>query len=151
MNRTEAASFIGTRLGGYLSVVNRAATDTPGNLQHIIDDSLRAIGIEEADLATIDLPTTTPDETFVVSGLHIQLLYRALKQINLDLATSFDVGVKAGNFSLNQVRKAAEKDLADAERLVLLRFGTVDILVEDTTPAVRTLKLGFLSPSRGVS
>lgn len=131
MTRDEAATFLGQRLGAYLSTVVRTVEDSAGNLQPIIDDALRALGYAEPDLATAE-----PDDR---AGYEVQLRYRALLQITLDLAVFFNLGTGGDQYSLVAIRQAAEKDLKRAEDAVLAYYGTLGVVAADDDAVFATL------------
>ena len=141
MTRDDAATYLGTRIGAYLTAVSRTAEDSDGNLAGVIDDALRALGTAAADLATAAPEGETEEEDF-----RVQLTYRALLQIVRDLgATYFNVSTGGDSFALNQVRAAAEKDLALAEKAVLERFGTLGVVPSGDAGAVWSIDLNFLA------
>lgn len=140
MNRADAASYLGARYGAYITAVARTAEDSAANLGPVIDDALRALGYAAADLAAAEPSGEDAEEDF-----RVQLAYRAMLQIGRDLgATYFNVSTGGDSFALNQVRIAAEKDLALAERAVLERFGTLGVVSGDGT-AFWSIDLNFLA------
>jgi hypothetical protein len=131
MTRDEAAAFLGARLGAYLDAASRTAADSDGNLGPVIDDALRALGYAEADLATAE-----PDDR---EGYELQLRYRALLQITLDLSVFINVGTAGESFSLQAIRQAAEKDLDRAEKAVMDYYGTLGVVAADGDAVFATL------------
>ena len=141
MNRADGAAYIGARFGGYLAAVSRTAADSSGNLAAVLDDSLRALGYAAADIPTAEPEGETAEEDF-----RVQLAYRATLQVTRDLgATYFNVSTGGDSFALNQVRAAAEKDLAVAEKAVLERFGTLGVVASGDSGAVWSIDLNFLT------
>jgi hypothetical protein len=139
VNRADGATFVGQRLGAYLSAVGRAATDSAGNLQPVIDDALRALGTAAADLATAE-----PDGEDAEEDFRVQLTYRAMVQIVRDLGTTFNVSTGGDSFALNQMRAAAEKDLELAAAAVLARFGTLGVVAGELDSPFATIDLNIL-------
>lgn len=117
MTRNEAAAYLGARFGVYLTAVGRTATDTAGNLQAVLDDALRMLGL------MVVPSTATGDEDW-----RVQLEYRLLLQVVRDLGTASDIGSQGDSISLNQQRKNAEKDLELARDAVLARFRTLGVI-----------------------
>lgn len=142
MNRASATTYLATRFGQYLSAASRPATDSTGALKEIIDDALFALGVTDADLLTWQ--TTDPDGA---EDVRAQLAYRALLQLNRDLAVQFDVSSQGDSVRLSQMRAAAEKDLAIAEEVVIARFGTILAVASDTSSLITTLDLNYLGPT----
>lgn len=140
MNRAEAAAYVGERLGAYLVAASRTAADSAGNLKPVIDDALRALGY-----AAAAVPTAAPSGEDAEEDFRVQLVYRTLLQVVRDLGpTHFAVGASGDSFALNQVRIAAEKDVALAEKAVLERFGTLGVVGGDGG-AVWSIDLNFLA------
>lgn len=141
MDRADGVAYLDARLSAYILAVGRTATDDTANLGPAVDDALRALGTAAADLATAEPEGEPAEEDF-----RVQLTYRALLQIVRDLgATYFNVATSGDSFSLNQVRVAAEKDLALAEQAVVERFGTTGIVPTGDSGAVWTIDLNFLA------
>lgn len=128
MDRADAVEFLEDQYGKYLGVVKRLPQDTAGNLKGIIDAAFRALGVASADLTSASTDDEESDE-----DLRVQVAYRAMLQIVRDLgATAINVSLASGDsFSLNQIRAAAEKDLAEAKAAVLARFGTLGMIGGD--------------------
>jgi hypothetical protein len=139
VNRADGATYLGQRLGAYLSAVNRTAADSSGNVQSVIDDALRALGYAAADIATAAPAGEEGEEDF-----RVQLIYRAMVQIVRDLGTVFNLSTSGDSFSLNQMRTAAEKDLHLAAAAVLERFGTLGVVASDDDTPFVTIDLNFL-------
>lgn len=142
MNRADGATYLGQRLGAYLSAVNRTAADSAGNLSSVIDDALRALGY-----AAADVPTAAPAGDEDEEDFRVQLTYRALVQIVRDLGTTFNVSTGGDSFALNQMRASAEKDLASAADDVLLRFGTTGVVAGDDADVFVTIDENVLDDS----
>ena len=141
MNRTEAAAYVGERLGAYLTAAGRTAADSAGNLKGVIDDALRALGYGEDELATAETTTAAATE-----DLRVQVLYRTLVQIVRDLgAQMFDLSSPEASLKLSQLRVAAEKELARAEAAVIARFSTTEIVTEGG--GLVSVDLNFLAPT----
>lgn len=139
MTRDEAATYVGERLGAYLSAASRTASDAAGGLKPAIDDALRALGYAEADLATAE-----PDAL----DMQTQVTYRALVQIKRDLGpTFFNVSTGGDSYSLQAVRAAVEKDVEEAKAAVLERFGTLGVIGTDSDSLFVTLDLNTLEPT----
>ena len=82
----------------------------------------------------------------IEEDLRVQVAYRSMAQITRDLgATAFNISTGGDSFSLNQMRLAAEKDLAEAKSAVLARFGTLGTATSDG--GIVTLDLNFLEPT----
>jgi len=142
VNRADGATYVGQRLGAYLSAVNRTAADSAGNLQPVIDDALRALGYGAADIATA-APAGDEDE----EDFRVQLAYRAMVQIVRDLGTIINVSTGGDSFSLAGIRANAEKDLLSAAADVLLRFGTLGVVGGDGDDVFATIDLNMLDDS----
>lgn len=115
MTRAELATYLGQWLGGYLDEVDRSPTDTPGNLQPVVDATLRALG------HTGDLSEVVEDDD---EGLRVWGEYLALKLIVNELGLRFNVGLSGNSFSQSQLYDHAKEALADAEVAVVALFGS---------------------------
>lgn len=138
------AEYAAGRLGGYLSAANRAPTDGGGaSLTPAIDDTLRALGYAEEDIATAE-----PTEAEAVEDVRVQLIYRALLQLVRDLgATMFNVGTGGDSYSLRAIRDAAYQDVQLAQTAVLERFGTLGIVPSDADNPFITIDTNYLEDS----
>ena len=141
MNRAQAAIHIGQRYAEYLDTTGRAATDTtPEGLGTAIDDALRHLAVPEAVLPTWQAAT---DQAY--NDLLVQLEYRVMRQVVLDLSSSFDLTSEGDSLRLSQIRANAQADAAAAKEAVLARFGTIDVYspVVNASPFV-SLNLAIL-------
>lgn len=141
MTRAELAAWIGARYGAYLSAASRPATDAPGGLKEPMDDALLALGYLEANLAT-----AAPTESVAVADLRAAGAYFTMVQVVRDLGVLFDLGTSSGgNYRLSQMRAAAEKDLAQAEAVMLSRG--LPTTPETSDSGVAVWDLNFLTPT----
>jgi hypothetical protein len=142
MTRDELALWLGNRFDRYLTTVVREATDTPGNLEAVINDTLRALGVAYADLSTAVASTDTQIDDWTVQGS-----YRAMLQFKRDLGgTVFDVATGGDSFKLSQLRISAEKDLEDTKAAVLERFDTLGPVTASDASSVWVMDFNYLVP-----
>ena len=113
--RAEIATWIGLRYGRYLDAVGRLPEDSPEGLGPALDDSERALGGPAYPLAFEDQ-----------EDMLLQASYRTMEQVVRDMGPEFfNVSVSGNSFSLQQVRAAAEKDLASLKEEMTLAFGSI--------------------------
>lgn len=123
MDRAGAASEFASRYASYLDATGRPGTDTPLGLGPAIDEALRHLSVPEAVIPVWQGATPEADQ-----DLRVQLDYRLLGQIVRDLGTTFDISDPEGSLRLNQMRQAAQDDLAAAKEAVLQRFHTLGVV-----------------------
>lgn len=140
MLRADLVAYIADELGDFLDAADREASDAAGKtLRPIIDNAIRAVGMVDADLASV-LPLSARE-----LDLRIQATYRALVQINRDLGATM-INFSGGNasYSLRAIYDAAKDALEEARQAVLARFGTTEYL--DDTSGVGFIDTNHLSP-----
>lgn len=134
-NRAEIADWIGQRYGRYLDAVGRPAADDPAGLGPALDDAERALGVAS-------YPLVDPEDQ---EDMLLHASYRAMEQVVRDMGPEFfNVSVSGNSFSLQQVRAAAEKDLASLKEEMVLAFGSVS---GRGGPIV--MELNYLTPRPG--
>ena len=146
MTRDDLAVWLGNRFDRYLTTVSRLAEDSPGNLEAVIDDTLRALGV-----TYLDLPTAVTGSDTEIDDWTIQGSYRAMLQFKRDLGgTVFDVTTGGDSFKLSQLRIAAEKDLEDTKDAVLERFGTIGTVTPSDASPFWVMDLNTMVPDAEV-
>lgn len=135
-DRAEIVTWIAQRYGQYLDAVGRPAEDSPEGIGPALDDAERALGIP---------PIVYPLQEEDSEDMLLQTAYRVMEQVVRDMGPQFfNISTGGDSFSLQQVRLAAEKDLADLKTQVLLVFGSLG------APAgIVTMNLNFLSGQGG--
>jgi hypothetical protein len=133
VTRDEAVTYVSDRLADYLDAASREASDNPGKtLRPVIDDALRAMGVGEDSLALY-----ATDDPELVIDFQVQVIYRALLQLNRDLgATMINYSGAGKSYSLQAIRQAVREDLQAAAEDVDKRFGAGSGYID----------LGFLAP-----
>jgi hypothetical protein len=116
MNRADVASHLGLWFSTYLSETGLTAVDNSANLGPVIDATFRAMGFNEADLATA--------ESDDVQALLAQAEYRLMLLIVNRLGAEIDLGISGDSYRLEQVWQHAQKKLEECRALVEELFGS---------------------------
>lgn len=114
MNRAALVAELWIRLQHVFAVVGMSNEDSPGNMKEPVDDTLRALGVSYADLATGEVASSDVDKAIVLAE------YFGLKAVYKSAIESVDISVAApqvskskSQFVLN-VKDALTQARADA-------------------------------------
>jgi hypothetical protein len=117
LSRAQLVTEIGGLLGNVLSLAGLAPTDTVGALQEPINATLRAMGVEEANLAS-PAADLVPDkaEAQALAFARYFVLERAVDAVQdlTDISAGEDGGVKS-NQTVQSLERQRDRALAKAE------------------------------------
>lgn len=138
MDRAAAVTYLSTKYARLASDTGRTATDNAAGYGVPIDEALRLIGTDEADIASADI-------TSDVSNYLIALKVTALEQFWSDYAAHVDISV--GDPAVDKKRSQAWKQVGEMLKVARSEAENAGIVIGASSWALSRLTLDFLEPA----
>jgi hypothetical protein len=134
MNRAALVAELWIRLQRVFVVVGITDEDTPGNLKEPVDDTLRALGVAYADLATGEVADSDIDKAIILAE------YYGLKTVYKSAIQNVDISVAAPQVSKSKSQFVANITAA----LALAKAEAAAWIPGEATWSAGTIDLDFV-------